>query len=130
MHRYCSLAAVRFFGWDLWLLTKGNGILFRCAQARELGSLIAVDGGRYIDAAGNWHRAKLFIGPDRLWVLDPALQVLLEIPLFAPLLRKDNPYADLVFLRSRLDAHDVSAQRPVAVIAIAWIFDSDLQFRL
>jgi hypothetical protein len=51
------------------------------ARARELGALIAVDGGRYIDAAGSRHRAKLFLGPDRLWVLDAALQVLLEIPL-------------------------------------------------
>jgi hypothetical protein len=51
------------------------------ARARELGALIAVDGGRYIDAAQNRHRAKLFIGTDRLWVLDGALQVLVEIPL-------------------------------------------------
>jgi hypothetical protein len=51
------------------------------ARARELGALIAVDGGRYVDAAGSRHRAKLFLGPDRLWVLDAALQVLLEIPL-------------------------------------------------
>lgn len=51
------------------------------ARARELGALIVVDGGRYLGAAGSRHRAKLFIGPDRLWVLDAALQVLLEIPL-------------------------------------------------
>jgi hypothetical protein len=51
------------------------------ARARELGALIVVDGGRYIGAARSRHRAKLFIGPDRLWVLDASLQVLLEIPL-------------------------------------------------
>ena len=51
------------------------------ARAKELGALIVVDGGRYIGAAGRRHRAKLFIGPDRLWVLDASLQVLLEIPL-------------------------------------------------
>jgi hypothetical protein len=51
------------------------------ARAKELGALIVVDGGRYIGAAGSRHRAKLFIGPDRLWVLDASLQVLLEIPL-------------------------------------------------
>src|ERR1700730_15763318 len=51
------------------------------ARARELGALITVDGGRYIDAAGSRLRAKLFIGADRLWALDAALQVLLEIPL-------------------------------------------------
>jgi hypothetical protein len=51
------------------------------ARARELGALIVVDGGRYVSAAGSRHRSKFFIGPDRLWVLDAALHVLLEIPL-------------------------------------------------
>lgn len=51
------------------------------ARARELGALITVDGGRYIDGAGSRPRAKLFIGTDRLWALDAALQVLVEIPL-------------------------------------------------
>lgn len=51
------------------------------ARAKELEALIVVDGGRYVGGAGSWHRAKLFIGPGRLWVLDAALQVLLEIPL-------------------------------------------------
>ncbi len=51
------------------------------ARKRELGALIAVDGGRYVDGAGNRHRAKIFIGADRLWVVDAALQVLLEVPL-------------------------------------------------
>ena len=51
------------------------------ARAKELGALITVDGGHYIDAAGSRHRTKLFVGPDRLWALDSALHVLLEIPL-------------------------------------------------
>jgi hypothetical protein len=51
------------------------------ARAKELGALITVDGGRYIDAAGNRHRTKLFVGPDRLWALDSALHVVLEVPL-------------------------------------------------
>jgi hypothetical protein len=51
------------------------------ARAKELGALITVDGGHYIDVAGNRHRTKLFVGPDRLWWLDSALRVLLEIPL-------------------------------------------------
>jgi len=51
------------------------------ARARELGALIVVDGGRYIDAAQRLHRAKLFIGPDQVWVLDDGLRVLLEMPL-------------------------------------------------
>ena len=51
------------------------------ARAKELGALITVDGGQYIDVHGNQRRAKLFVGPDRLWALDSALHVLLEIPL-------------------------------------------------
>ena len=51
------------------------------ARARELGALVAVDGGRYIDGGGRPHRAKLFVGRDQLWVLDAALQVLQEIPM-------------------------------------------------
>jgi hypothetical protein len=51
------------------------------ARARELGALIAVDGGDYIHASKNRQRAKLFVGPDRLWIADAALQILLEIPL-------------------------------------------------
>jgi len=51
------------------------------ARAKELGALITVDGGHYVDAAGNRHRSKLLVGPDRLWALDSALHVLLEIPL-------------------------------------------------
>ena len=51
------------------------------ARARELGALIVVDGGRYIGASGRPHRVKLFLAPDRLLVLDSALQILFEIPL-------------------------------------------------
>src|SRR5690242_7468354 len=51
------------------------------ARVRELGALIAVEGGRYVDADRQRHRARLFIGADRLWVLDSALQIVLEVPL-------------------------------------------------
>jgi hypothetical protein len=51
------------------------------ARAKELGALIVVDGGRYSDMSGSVHRAKLFLAPDRLLVLDLKLQVLAEIPL-------------------------------------------------
>lgn len=51
------------------------------ARVRELGALIAIDGGRYVNGDGRGHRAKLFIGADGLWVLDAALQILQEIPL-------------------------------------------------
>jgi hypothetical protein len=51
------------------------------ARARELGVLIVVDGGSYIDGSGKRHRAKLFLGPDRLSALDASLEMLLQIPL-------------------------------------------------
>ena len=51
------------------------------ARARELGALVVVDGGLYNSDAQAPHRAKLFIGADRLWVLNSALAVLSEIPL-------------------------------------------------
>jgi hypothetical protein len=51
------------------------------ARARELGALVVVDGGVYSSDAEAPHRAKLFIGADRLWVLNSALAVLSEIPL-------------------------------------------------
>jgi hypothetical protein len=51
------------------------------ARAREVGALVVVDGGLYNSDAQPPHRAKLFIGADRLWVLNSALAVLSEIPL-------------------------------------------------
>lgn len=51
------------------------------ARAKELGALIVVDGGVYNGAAQAPDRARLFIGSDRLWVLNSALAVLSEIPL-------------------------------------------------
>lgn len=50
-------------------------------RARELGALVVVEGGRYMDAGGRAQHVKLFIGPDRLWALGAGLRVLLEIPL-------------------------------------------------
>jgi len=63
------------------LLTPERPAFSIDARARELGALIAVDGGYYTDGAGSRHRAKLFIGAERLWVIDASLQVLVEIPL-------------------------------------------------
>lgn len=81
-------------GHHLALLVTGAGLLLLALalapksadfsideRARQLGALIVVDGGRYLDDAGALRPAKLFIGPDRLWVLNPALQILLELPL-------------------------------------------------
>jgi len=51
------------------------------ARARELGALVVIDGGVYSSDAPAPYRAMLFIGSDRLWVLNSALAVLSEIPL-------------------------------------------------
>ena len=78
------------------------------ARAKELGALITIDGGRYIDAAGNRHRTKLFVGPDRLWALDSALRVLLEIPLTQVRTLVVEPYGtDWSF---RLDGQQMKAE--------------------
>jgi hypothetical protein len=72
-------------------------------RARQLGALIVVDGGRYLDGTGTLRPAKLFIGSDRLWVLNPALQVLLELPLIQVRALTVEP-ADAVW-RLRLDCN-------------------------
>lgn len=51
------------------------------ARARELGALIVVDGGVHSVDSEAPHRAKLFIGSDRLWVLNSGLAVLSEVSL-------------------------------------------------
>ena len=43
------------------------------ARARELGALVVIDGGVYSSDAEAPHRAMLFIGADRLWVVNSAL---------------------------------------------------------
>jgi hypothetical protein len=77
-------------------------------RARQLGALIVVDGGRYVDGAGKLRPAKLFIGPDRLWVLNPALQVLLELPLIQIRALTVEP-ADAVW-RFRLDCNHAATE--------------------
>jgi hypothetical protein len=71
-------ALLLFFG---LLLPAERPKLSVDARARELGALVVVDGGVYSADAQPPHRAKLFIGPDRLWVLSSSLAVLSEIPL-------------------------------------------------
>jgi hypothetical protein len=57
-------------------------------RARELGALVVVDGGEYVDPGRpnqgpNVHRVevRLFVGSQQLGVLDTALNTLLEIPI-------------------------------------------------
>jgi hypothetical protein len=80
-HSYALLAAGALMLLFALVMNAMGAHLSVDARARELGALIVVDGGSYIDSAGSRHRARLFLAPDRLWVLDSALQVLLEIPL-------------------------------------------------
>jgi hypothetical protein len=54
-------------------------------RARELGALVVVDGGEYVDPGRGPDvrrvETRLFVGPQRIWVLDTALNTLLEIPI-------------------------------------------------
>lgn len=51
------------------------------ARARALGALVVVDGGRYLRSDGRLVEARLFVGSERLWVLDAALTTMIEIPI-------------------------------------------------
>lgn len=50
------------------------------ARARALGALVVVDGGRYIRPGGGLVQARLFVGPERLSVLDGTLTNVMDIP--------------------------------------------------
>ena len=50
-------------------------------KSRELGALVVVNGGRFRPAdASSWVAAQLFVGAERICVLDANFQSLLEIP--------------------------------------------------
>ncbi len=49
-------------------------------RARELGALVIVNGGRYQPGNAPATTAKLFVGAENVWALDPHLQPLLVIP--------------------------------------------------
>lgn len=49
-------------------------------RARELGSLVIVNGGRYQPGNAAATSAKLFVGVENVWALDAQLQPLLVIP--------------------------------------------------
>jgi len=49
-------------------------------KARELGSLVVVNGGRFQPANAPSAPVQLFVGAESVWVLDRRLQPLLEIP--------------------------------------------------
>lgn len=52
-------------------------------QARELGALVVVNGGRFRSAGAHSTPARLFVAPERVHVLDLQHRPLLEIPLGA-----------------------------------------------
>ena len=49
-------------------------------KARELGALVVVNGGRFKVGDGPSFAAQLFVGAERVWVLDSRFQSFLEIP--------------------------------------------------
>jgi hypothetical protein len=80
--------------WNSWLAAIAGLGLFLAAillppaqvqtasgeKARELGALVVVNGGKYERANAAPVRVQLFVGPERLWVLDLHLRPLLKIP--------------------------------------------------
>ncbi|HEY1865839.1 MAG TPA: hypothetical protein VGG55_02115 [Candidatus Acidoferrales bacterium] len=54
-------------------------------RARALGALVVVDGGDYTDLSSTPParrvETRLFVGPQQVWVLDTALNTLMEIPI-------------------------------------------------
>ena len=49
-------------------------------QARELGALVVLNGGRFLHTDGKTRQARLFVAPERFHVLDLEHRPLLEIP--------------------------------------------------
>jgi hypothetical protein len=49
-------------------------------KARELGALILVDGGDYKRGSVLGYPAKIYVGAEKIWILDPHHQDLLTIP--------------------------------------------------
>lgn len=49
-------------------------------QARELGALVVLNGGRFLLTDGKTQQARLFVAPERFHVLDLEHRPLLEIP--------------------------------------------------
>jgi hypothetical protein len=80
--------------WNSWLAAIAGLAMFLAAvllppaetqtltdsKARELGALVVVNGGTYQSGNGVPAEAELFVGAERIWVLDSRLQPLLVIP--------------------------------------------------
>jgi hypothetical protein len=49
-------------------------------KARELGALVVVNGGRFRSGNASSSAVQLFVGAERVWVLDRHFQPFLEIP--------------------------------------------------
>ena len=63
------------------------------ARARALGALVVVDGGRYLQPDGRLVEARLFVGSDRLCILDVTLTTMIEIPMTQILAARAEPGA-------------------------------------
>jgi hypothetical protein len=80
--------------WNNWLVAPAGLCLFLASillppakthlsvddKLRELGALVVVNGGNYSSNQGKPTAVRLFVAPDQISVLDPALQQLLIIP--------------------------------------------------
>lgn len=80
--------------WNNWLVAPAGLCLFLASillppakvhlsvddKLRDLGALVVVNGGDYVSIQGQPVAVQLFVAPDHISVLDPALQQLLVIP--------------------------------------------------
>lgn len=80
--------------WNSWLAAPVGLVMFLAAillppavshfnpdeKARELGALVVVNGGKYQPGNAAPTTVQLFVGPERIWALDPHFQPVLVIP--------------------------------------------------
>jgi hypothetical protein len=62
------------------LLPPANPDTSANRKARELGALAVVNGGRYQRGSAAAATVRLFVGPERIWVLDARFESLLVVP--------------------------------------------------
>ena len=68
-------------------------------KARELGTLVVVNGGRLNQGEASFFAAQLFVGDENISVRDPQLQPVLEIPVGEITLARAEESHDCWFLR-------------------------------
>jgi hypothetical protein len=81
-------------------------------RARALGALVVVDGGEYTDLNSTPAarvETRLFVGPQQLWVLDTALNALMEIPI-----------AQITAMRVEREGAEPQVERDIWKLHVAW----------